>query len=67
MAAMEYLRVTTIYDPTSSAAHTNLAALLSEAKQYPEALEHYKKAVLLNPHGSIGFDNLFVFLENRGK
>ena len=52
--------------PTPSVAHVNLGWALFNLKRLPEALEHYKLALFLNPGLCLGHNNLGLLYEAMG-
>lgn len=53
--------------PTPSLAHVNLGWANFNLKQYPQALEHYKLALFLNPDLCLGYNNLGLLYEAMGE
>ncbi|MGC9004702.1 MAG: tetratricopeptide repeat protein [bacterium] len=47
--AMDFLKEVVARFPQSASAHSLLASLYEEAKDYPSAIRHYRQAVELNP------------------
>ena len=53
--------------PSPSLAHVNLAWALQGLKRYPEALDHYRMALFLNPKLCLGHNNLGLLYESMGE
>jgi len=66
-AALEKLTKALQFDPGYAPAHTVIAVLYERINKLPEAEQHYRKAVALEPTKGAPNNNLGVFLCHTGK
>lgn len=65
--ALEKLQIALRFDPDYAPAHTVMGAVYESLKQWPEAEQHYRRAVQINPKDGNTNNNFGVFLCREGK